>query len=763
MAVDLENLIDIDRLAYFKGLQDVEINSALVSKIDLPASASDGNVLTYASGAWKASSLPSAPVTSVNSKNGDVVLSASDVGALPSDTTYVSSINGSSGEVSLTIPSSYEDLSALPSINGVTLTGNKSASNLKLAPEAVVLNITETNGTYTADMSFLIFLIQGSAQSRRAVAKVRRYDEEDEGYVQDPTVYFYVGLIHRTIYFVSPQADCMKVITYSDENVITEYTTTFLPAPASASEGDVLAYASGAWEAATLSIPSSYEDLTALPSINGVGLSGNKTGKTLKLEDEHITVTITEDSGVYSADPLELSLTIAAARGYPQIIVKYDNTNYYYWGMSTSAELIFVANKGTFSDAFILSVKNNTVTRVTIPLIQAPSSASEGDVLAYASNEWVATALSIPSNAADVGALPTSTIYVSSINSQSGAVTLSIPSTAADVGAIANPSEGTTGQVLKKTADGTEWADESGKATVIFTFTESDGVISCDKGRSQALIAIMRMRAYGEEVLALFDNVFYIPASGATTIAEDLVFASVDGNVVKIIRWPKDDPISVTSYIIPSASSTTPQALGTAAAGSSMDFARADHVHSMPSASDVGAIAAPTLPSSGDVLTYTNGVWSAVAPIAEIVWVTYGTSTNAEIEAAYQAGKVVMCVYDNRTYMLTNRGSATSHIFTSAYITAIYRLVCSNNSWANGSRDIIALKASGTPEDLGVPALGTAATAAHADHVHKMPSASDVGAVSNSQGIENAGKFLVVGSDGNVIAVAMSSWQGGNY
>ena len=45
----------------------------------------------------------------------------------------------------------------------------------------------------------------------------------------------------------------------------------------------------------------------------------------------------------------------------------------------------------------------------------------------------------------------------------------------------------------------------------------------------------------------------------------------------------------VTGLSIPSASSATPSALGTAAAGSSTDFARADHVHAMPSAADVGA------------------------------------------------------------------------------------------------------------------------------------------------------------------------------
>ena len=55
---------------------------------------------------------------------------------------------------------------------------------------------------------------------------------------------------------------------------------------------------------------------------------------------------------------------------------------------------------------------------------------------------------------------------------------------------------------------------------------------------------------------------------------------------------------------IPSASSSTPAALGTAAAGSSSDFARADHVHAKPSVSDIGAAPAVTEitnTSSGDV------------------------------------------------------------------------------------------------------------------------------------------------------------------
>ncbi len=37
------------------------------------------------------------------------------------------------------------------------------------------------------------------------------------------------------------------------------------------------------------------------------------------------------------------------------------------------------------------------------------------------------------------------------------------------------------------------------------------------------------------------------------------------------------------------------------------------------------------------------------------------------------------------------------------------------------------------------------------------------GKVSVSQGAANAGKFLIVGSDGNVAPVTMAAWQGGSY
>ncbi len=51
-----------------------------------------------------------APVTKVNNKTGNVTLAASDVGALPNTTTYVSTVNGSSGAVTINVPTKTSDL-----------------------------------------------------------------------------------------------------------------------------------------------------------------------------------------------------------------------------------------------------------------------------------------------------------------------------------------------------------------------------------------------------------------------------------------------------------------------------------------------------------------------------------------------------------------------------------------------------------------------------------------------------------------------------
>ena len=56
---------------------------------------------------------------------------------------------------------------------------------------------------------------------------------------------------------------------------------------------------------------------------------------------------------------------------------------------------------------------------------------------------------------------------------------------------------------------------------------------------------------------------------------------------------------------------SNPAALGVASPGSSANFARGDHVHPKPSASDIGAIAAPSSHTSGQFLMWNGSTWIA--------------------------------------------------------------------------------------------------------------------------------------------------------
>lgn len=72
----------------------------------------------------------SSPVTSVNSKTGAVILSASDVGAMPDTyTPPVTSVNGQTGAVNITVPNV-----PVTSVNGKTGAVTLSASDVGARP-----------------------------------------------------------------------------------------------------------------------------------------------------------------------------------------------------------------------------------------------------------------------------------------------------------------------------------------------------------------------------------------------------------------------------------------------------------------------------------------------------------------------------------------------------------------------------------------------------------------------------------------------------
>lgn len=69
---------------------------------------------------------------------------------------------------------------------------------------------------------------------------------------------------------------------------------------------------------------------------------------------------------------------------------------------------------------------------------------------------------------------------------------------------------------------------------------------------------------------------------------------------------------------------------------------------------------------------------------------TYGTTTSAEIEAAYQAGKDILVEYNGNVGRLTLRSSATAHIFSSPGKNSQNQIqtitfVCNNNNWTTNT------------------------------------------------------------------------------
>lgn len=88
-------------------------------------------------------------------------------------------------------------------------------------------------------------------------------------------------------------------------------------------------------------------------------------------------------------------------------------------------------------------------------------------------------------------------------------------------------------------------------------------------------------------------------------------FAGLDEfGVMHFATCSSDTWTRSTLSILPETA--TPQPLGTASAGVAEQYSRGDHVHAMPTAAQVGAIAAPSSPSVGDFLCYTANGWGAV-------------------------------------------------------------------------------------------------------------------------------------------------------
>lgn len=153
----------------------------------------------------------------------------------------------------------------------------------------------------------------------------------------------------------------------------------------------------------------------------------------------------------------------------------------------------------------------------------------------------------------------------------------------------------------------------------------------------------------------------------------------------------------------------------------------------------------------------------------DVFWAEYGTTYPVEIAGAIDIGHLPVCLYNNRVhvhvkYVPDPPGDRLSkHYFSSLDSDGkMYYLVCEIVSdtltWSNGSIDLTSGGGGGstiepytsTPAALGTASAGSSDKYARGDHVHKKPTAAELGVVSTTQGIANVDKVLMVQDTGKV-------------
>lgn len=141
-----------------------------------------------------------------------------------------------------------------------------------------------------------------------------------------------------------------------------------------------------------------------------------------------------------------------------------------------------------------------------------------------------------------------------------------------DTSKITMPDGGSAGQVLKKTANGTEWANESGGGGTTEIFDAIYGATTVSE--------IETALSNGKLLRCTYDGQQYYLGFTATSLIRSYIFFKSNGSEVTVCSIDADTGVWSHGYrIIPSAYNSNPAMDGTASTGSSTFFARGDHVH----------------------------------------------------------------------------------------------------------------------------------------------------------------------------------------
>jgi len=277
------------------------------------------------------------------------------------------------------------------------------------------------------------------------------------------------------------------------------------------------------------------------------------------------------------------------------------------------------------------------------------------------------------------------TAGVVSVNGKTGVVAL----TPADVGAIPAPASPTSGDVL--TYNGTAWAADALPSDVfiakygvttsaeIYAAFQAGKMCFCQYDLDVNNHYLYCLRYVGSSTYFTFFNVN--PSAVGTYTCNNDVWSSSSSQFA-----PISSPTFSGTPTAPTATAgtNTTQIATTAFVKTAVDNYTApvtsvnsqtgDVSLSIPStAADVGAIAAPSSPSSGDILTYNGTAWAADALPSDVAVFT-SSNKASDVEAAYQAGKAIY--HYNSTYdvyaPLYRRNSASNFTFAVSYGTTYY-------------------------------------------------------------------------------------------
>ena len=234
---------------------------------------------------------------------------------------------------------------------------------------------------------------------------------------------------------------------------------------------------------------------------------------------------------------------------------------------------------------------------------------------------------------------------VQSVNNLTGNVSIAIPSVASDVGAVAVPASASADEVLAY--NGTNWV--AGKRMVILSYGKSTWNDFINAYNAQAVVYCRASSnsnpASGAQTrmafMAYVNNetnptnvefqyyrsvnahsatqqgdqmyVYKIDSTGTWTVTVRESYTKIAAGTGLSSSYNNGTLTLSNSQTVPSAATNTPEDLGTAAVGTSAKYALEDHVHNMPSASDVGAITQTDLTSateykSGDTVSFTNAI-----------------------------------------------------------------------------------------------------------------------------------------------------------